>query len=588
MESKFKLRNNIKYPDYKHSRPLKYRLIIVLVLSSLIPLILLGGTSLSSLFSLVNNQIENGIYNNLNQIKNNFDNILNQLDYSSKLLALDGSIGNKLSILMEDPEIMVKYQLQKEIIENIELMSYGNPNLGIIRYYSKNKDISLSAMMLSTDDFYIEEQPLLAAKKGIKYFGPHQSIYEGIENEVFSIVREVNIPDIECYVYIESGFGRFRDLIEDVHYGFNVKHIIINNQGKILYSELPELFVTNLDYNDSYALNTKQLYKGHYIFGQSSQYGWTILTAIEKDQYDKAVSSWLTSYSIIGVISIIISLLFGVAIWRMVSRPLNILHNEITLVSRKQFDSDIEHTNVEEFDEVLDQFQLMRKRIVELINEVKWREKAKRELEVEMLMHQINPHFLHNTLNSIQWLAKMNGQTEIDDVIRRLTRLLHYNLEKNGNAVTLEEEIKAVKTYLKLLQVRYDYEFVINVDADEMALKTEMPRFILQPLVENCLFHGLSCEEGKIEVNIKELAQFIRIVISDNGNGMNPEKLKNLFLKSDSEDRTVGFGIGLEYVQRMLKTFYDSNKVNLNIESKLGEGTRFIIYIPTANLKEEI
>ncbi len=587
MALKFRLKKDLIFSIFKHPKPLKYRLIIVLVLSSLIPLILLGGTSLSSLFSLVNNQIENGIYNNLNQIKNNLDNILNQLDYSSKILALDGSIGNKLSILMEDPEIMVKYQLQKEIKENIELMSFGNPNLGIIRYYSKNSDISLSAILLPSNDL-IEEQPLLTSEKGIKFFGPHQSIYKGIDNKVFSIVREVNIPDIECYVYIESGSGRFKDLLTSVQYGFNVKHIIISDQDKIVYSDLPELFVSNLDYNQSYPFNRKKLYKGYYLFGQLSHYDWKIISVIEKNHYDEAVSSWLTSYSIIVLISVIISLLFGVAIWRMVSRPLNTLHKEIALVSKKQFYSDIEHTNVEEFDEVLDRFQLMRKRILELINEVKQREKAKRKLEVEMLIHQINPHFLHNTLNSIQWLAKMNGQTEIDDVIRRLTRLLHYNLAKEGNIVTLKEEIEAVKTYLKLLQVRYDYDYLINVDADERVLKTKMPRFILQPLVENCLFHGLNCEEGKIEVNIKELAQLIRITISDNGNGMDAEKVKMLLMKSGSEDKTVGFGIGLDYVQTILETFYDTKEVTLNIESILGKGTSFIIYIPKINIKEEI
>lgn len=567
--------NNFKY---KYPKSLKFRLVIVLVLSALIPLVLLGGISFSSLFSLVHTNIENGIHNNLEQVKDNLEAMLNHMDYSSKSLALDGSIGNKLSILLEKPDIMVVYNLRKEIWENIELMNYSNPNLGIIRYYIKNSKNTLSDFIISSEDYPISQLPLLAEQKRVKFLGPHQSIYKGIKNRVFSMTREVDIPDHDFYVYIESGFNKFNELLNDVQYGLPVQHILLNDNGNIVYSELPEDFKIESKLTSTLEKDKKVKYKGYYIFGQESKYGWKIFSLISQEEYNEAFNSWFKSYFLIAIVSVLISIIFATAIWRMVNKPLNTLHDEIISVSENQFDSVIVNTNVKEFDEVLEHFQVMRKRIANLISEVKQKEKAKRSLEVEMLMHQINPHFLHNTLNSIQWLAKMNRETEIDDVIRRLTRLLHYNLGKEGNIVTVSDEIEAVKTYLKLMQVRYDYDFSVRVFVDKETLLNPMPRFIIQPLVEDCIFHGLNGEEGIIDVNVKESRDYIKIVISDNGQGIDKDMVAELLSNSNGQVK-VGLGIGLKYVRTMLETYYGDIKV-FDIKSKLGEGTKFVIRIP--------
>jgi two-component system sensor histidine kinase YesM len=529
----------------------------------------------------MNNKIEDGIINNLKQTRNKFDNTLNHLDYSSKILALDGSIGNKLLLYNETDDIMFKYELQKEIRSNIELLHFNNPNLGIIFYYLKDNDKAIFDYMRSRDDFSLKSFPRLAKQKGVRFFGPHQSVYKGIENTVLSIAREVEAFDTESYVYIESGFDRFDKLLNDVQYGLEVQHILINDTGEIVYSEDQGILEIGQDFKNISERDNKMYHKGYYLFEEKSKYGWQIITAIKSQDYNKAVNNWFESFFVIALISVLGSIFFAVIIWRMINKPLNILHNEIGLISEKQFDSTISYTNVQEFDELLYSFQYMRERILNLISEVKENEKRKSNLEVEMLMHQINPHFLHNTLNSIQWLAKMNGQSEIDKIIRQLTRLLHYNLGKDGNVVSIFEEIEAAKTYLKLLKIRYEYQYSIIIDADEDQLKNiQMPRFILQPLVENCLFHGLEGDEGKVEVLVKGGDNVIQIIISDNGKGMNREKIRDLMYNKEHETNTkIGLGIGLNYVQRMLKSFYGTVEL-FKIESEVGKGTKFIIEIP--------
>src|SRR4029079_11461760 len=124
-------------------------------------------------------------------------------------------------------------------------------------------------------------------------------------------------------------------------------------------------------------------------------------------------------------------------------------------------------TKIPEFDFLLNQFRQMREQIWELFAEVEHNEKRRVDLEVEKLLYQINPHFLMNTLDTVHWLALMNGQNEIDKLVLSLNKLLYYNLGKMGDTSTIGDEIEALKEYLQLQQIRYDFRFEVDIDVDE-------------------------------------------------------------------------------------------------------------------------
>ena len=164
---------------------------------------------------------------------------------------------------------------------------------------------------------------------------------------------------------------------------------------------------------------------------------------------------------------------------------------------------------------LLNQFQHMKVQITQLYSEIKAKEKRRADLEIEKLQYQINPHFLMNTLDTAHWLAVMNGQEEIDRLVTSLNKLLYYNLRKGNSVATIRDEIDSLKQYLILQQIRYNFQFDVNIHVDDALLEVTVPRFILQPLVENSLYHGLD-DNGRIEVVVRKNDR-LEIEIRDNG-----------------------------------------------------------------------
>ena len=211
-----------------------------------------------------------------------------------------------------------------------------------------------------------------------------------------------------------------------------------------------------------------------------------------------------------------------------------------------------------------------------------------------MLLYQINPHFLMNTLDTLHGLAFMNGQKEIDKLVLSLNKLLYYNLGKMGETSTIGDEINALREYMQLQQIRYDFQFDVDIEVDENSRTLPSPRFLLQPLVENALYHGVS-DDGYIHVSVMLADEELQITIQDNGAGMTKEQIERL-LGDDSEDsHKVGMGIGMKYVKRILHANY-GDKAKLHIRSELGKGTVIALRLPVsapaalmpAEMKEEI
>jgi two-component system sensor histidine kinase YesM len=181
-----------------------------------------------------------------------------------------------------------------------------------------------------------------------------------------------------------------------------------------------------------------------------------------------------------------------------------------------------------------------------------------------------------NSLDTVRWIAVMNGQEEIDRLVSSLNKLLHYNLGKLGQTSTIQEEIDAVKQYLILQQIRYDFQFDVHIHVDQEVLDVAIPRFILQPLVENALYHGLD-DDGYIQVDVRQSDQ-IEISIRDNGAGIPEDKIEAL-LSAEGGNRSAGMGIGMSYVNRIIGMHY-GERAKLGVSSRLGEGTTIKLSLP--------
>lgn len=558
---------------------LKRRIFIIFLFSSLIPFIFVGLISYHTIYSILSNKIENGIQSNLKQVEFSLENALNNLNHVSQQLAYEGTIGKKLSILLSSNEPFERSQITSQLRRELNVITFTNPGVGLTLYYYQNEDTYQFENLPVRRGFSPEKLPLLADYYGISYYGPHLSNFRFDNQYVLSALRRVDLPGRDdVYVYIESGFKLTQNILNNGLIGENVSYLFLDNGGRVVYSEIPEVIPLNIKFSNRFTEGSNGSFNGYYWFKQTSNQGWSIISVISKADYNKEMNSWFLKILIFSFFFLGVSLFLAWLLWKMVYRPLNNFNSEIKFMINSKIQLKTTKTRIPEFDYLLKQFRNMKHQIWDLFSEVEQKEKRRADLEVEKLLYQINPHFLMNTLDTVHWLAVMNGQSEIDRLVLSLNKLLHYNLGKLGQSSTIREEIDALKQYLVLQQIRYDFEFDVQIDVEEKVLNIPIPRFILQPIVENSLYHGFSNDDGYILVNVR-LNKDIEITIHDNGAGMSKEAIKHLLNNEQAEHQKVGMGIGMNYVKRMIEAHYEG-KAQLKIESVKGKGTSIYLTLP--------
>lgn len=555
----------------------KNRIIFIFLISTLIPFICLGVISFYTIDSIIDNKVENSIQSKLKQDLTTLENSLNNLNHVSQQLAFGGRVTTLLDELQKESEPSNRIQLIREINSEINLISFSNPNIGLIMYYYPDTGLHDFENFRLRNEFMPEKLPVMAKYSGITYYGPHKSYSGSINQFVFSSMRKVNILDQTIYLYIETGRNALETLFAPLNRKSDSRQLLIlNNEGRVTFSENKDDFPENNMFPGQSSESSSGYYKTYFWSKETSNQGWSIVSIIPIKELNQERNQWLLQVSVIFIIFIFISLLFAWFLWKMVYNPLSKFNKEVkTLIQTETHNTEL--TKIPEFDYLLNQVRTMKTKIWDLYGEVKQKEKRRADLEVEKLLYQINPHFLMNTLDTVHWLAVFNGNKEIDKLVLSLNKLLSYNLGKMGEETTVEKEIQAVKEYLQLQQIRYDFQFDVDIDVDENTFGILIPRFILQPLVENALYHGVS-DDGYIHVDIK-LNKNLEITIQDNGSGMSKEEIDRLLHEETDESQKVGMGIGMRYVKRILESNY-GEKAKLEIKSEVGKGTIVTLLLP--------
>ncbi|ASA20405.1 sensor histidine kinase [Paenibacillus donghaensis] len=563
---------------------LRRTLVIYLLIGTLLPLLLVGVLSYTSIYSILTGKIGNGILASLRQEGSSLENTIENMDFASKQFALDGQIVEEMSAFLQAKQIYRKSQIMNSINEKINLVNFTNPYIGLTAYIMPgSEDPVLFTNMSTRRDFDIGRLPAFMRYNGADYYGPHSTMYAVGDNLVFSERRIVRVDGTHrLYIYLETNYSQLSRIFNQEAYGMQVNHLLVNQQGDQTYEidgRLPAGITRAA--GERSGIVHEQL-DGYHLFRYESPQGWKLVAVVKKSVFNSEINSWLYTMLLLSLLTLLLAGVLAYLIWRRVYGPLRKLNLEIIRMA-ENVTTPVSFTRVEEFDFVLSNFQQMKEQVNELIVAVARNEKQKSQFEIEKLLSQINPHFLHNTLNTVQWLARLNGQKEIDKLVTLLVKVLHYNLGKQSIIVTISEEIEAIRNYMELQRIRYDYEFEFLVQAEEEVLAAAVPRFLLQPLVENSIYHGLS-DQGKVEVLITaDGGNRVLLVVRDNGAGMDPASLAELL--SDDNAKQRGLGIGFAYVTRMLRTYY-GEQMTLQIHSLPGEGTTVSIIIPFKSKEE--
>ncbi|RED64817.1 cache domain-containing sensor histidine kinase [Cohnella lupini] len=228
-------------------------------------------------------------------------------------------------------------------------------------------------------------------------------------------------------------------------------------------------------------------------------------------------------------------------------------------------------------------FNKMMNTVNELMNETKMAVEKRKEAEIRALEAQINPHFLYNTLDSINWLAIEKDEHQISQMLKGLAQILRYSVKDSNKWVALQEELEWMNSYIYLQQHRFRSSFRFEVELDERALGYRVHKLLFQPFIENSIIHGFAGRKqgGILRISVIVLDErFFEVRIEDNGTGMTEEKLAEILSERQKHENSLtGGGLGIRNVFDRVHMYYGP-KANWELESILGEGTSIRIVLP--------
>ena len=272
-----------------------------------------------------------------------------------------------------------------------------------------------------------------------------------------------------------------------------------------------------------------------------------------------------------------------------ITRPLNSLLEKIRQVQLGHFQISKsfyeENPNMDETGQLHRNFRIMLEKINELFEENYHKQRIIHETEYRALQAQINPHFLYNTLETINWMAKINRQQQIAEMVEALGNMLRSVIGRREPLVRLEDELNIVKDYITIQRHRFDDRLDFDLEIDHDLIDCLVPKLTIQPVVENAIQHGLEAIRGvcRIRVHVSARDDQIVISVSDNGPGIDAETLDELKNKVHPKKT----GIGLTNIEERIKLLFGT-RYGLKINSKPGSGTLVAIILPLKRSDEHV
>ena len=384
------------------------------------------------------------------------------------------------------------------------------------------------------------------------------------------------------------------DIYQSALNGTNVIYIIDSN-GNIISHTNKDMrgmnFINVENFKKLYGENDFRLTKksvGEYLISNyhDTQTGWTI---IEEMPSSFVLSDVYRAYIIISIIigiCFLIALVISYLVAGKVSKPLLDLCDSLNQVKEGNFDVVSKVAGYDEINLLKSSFNGMAQEIKKLLEDIKNKEAYKRRIENDLLRAQINPHFLYNTLFSIKCLAETRRPEEVSEMISALIDFLKMTLRKDADLICLSEEFIITEKYLVLQQMRYGDKLSFEFEPDEKTTQCMVPALILQPIVENAIFHGIEAknEMGIIVISSEIQNERLIISISDDGAGMNEDTLERVIDTCTNKEYTRNESIGIANVSGRIKVDF-GNEYGLHIESEAGIGTTVTIELPIIDKK---
>ncbi len=306
---------------------------------------------------------------------------------------------------------------------------------------------------------------------------------------------------------------------------------------------------------------------------------WILCTKIDHATMFANTDAITANMRMIVIVASLIGALIAYVASASIVKPIKKLQKKMITVKSGNMNAYFKEKGKDEIYYLGQTYNLMLDTIKDLINQISVTEEQKRQAYLQVLQAQINPHFLYNTLASLKWLAQKQGAEDVAEYIDCLSNFFRISLSEGAEKITLQNEVIHAESYLKIQQFRYSDKVLYHFDVEESALPIEVPKLILQPLIENAINHGLKVEKrlGTIQIRCRTQWDKLLITVADDGFGMTEERLAQL--RKNLENNIFEDNYGLNNLSQRLKLHYGEES-EFNIESKHHQGTTVSIAIP--------
>jgi two-component system, sensor histidine kinase YesM len=412
-------------------------------------------------------------------------------------------------------------------------------------------------------------------------------------NEVITVFKRLRKEDSRTDGLILFNLKQeyFENVINRSLIGENGYLVLISPTSVLTYKKIDEKY--RLDQDILLSINAEQKNNGKVelqkhdgekmlgIYDTLSVNKWKVASVFPESEIFKKVNymKYVTLY--IVIILLVIAIFIGSVLTKFITKPLSTFVEKMDKLGKENLTFKIDGNVPSEISLLQSRFKDLLERTENLLQEVRKEQDEKRQLELEVMHTQINPHFLYNTLYSIKGLCDMGMNKEASKMITALSSFFRISISKGQEIIPVKEEIEHISNYLLIQEMRYGDNFSYEIDVDPNILKYKIIKLTLQPLVENAIYHGVKQKRGKGMIQIKgyQTEENICFEVIDNGAGMSEEKLEEIrqYLFEKNKKSKIGFGI--YSVHERIRIHYGS-PYGLKIKSQEGIGSTFQITIP--------
>lgn len=478
----------------------------------------------------------------------------------------------------------VTAKIRKDIATVVVYSQRGNVIISNPRgVYSKNFDVT-------QQDWFIS---LVNNPVDYIFLSPHvQRFFEDSHPWVVSLCRGAtyyeNEKPVVMLTVVDMNFRTIEKMCNNVSLGKRGYIYIVDKSGNMVYHPQQQMIYAGLKTENTMDALLRE--PGSYFedfngerrvmtVKNVSYSGWKIVGISYVDEIvtnKKYFNSFILIISLFGIVFEILASLF---ISAKISQPIKRLEKHMKRLENGDFDISVEVKGEDEVKRLSKAFNMMVARIKTLMEQIIKEQEEKRKSELKALQAQINPHFLYNTLDSIVWMNENRNYDGVTVMVAALAKLFRISLSKGNEMISIADEVEHARSYLIIQKIRYKDKFEYTIDVEPGLQSKRTLKLILQPIIENAIYHGISPlnEKGIIKISVIAEENNILLQVSDNGYGIKPEILEGLLVQ-ESISYYSG-GVGLKNVNERIKLCYGKN-YGIEIKSEMDVGTKVNIRIP--------